>query len=101
MKNLNFKGALVMLLFEYFVLLRLYRRSRSLEIISRIVAPLMILVANYFAETPVQLFMAFVIMELPLSLMGYKITPDASLLERLVVASTFGVTASMIGYTLI
>ena len=40
--------------------------------------------------TPVQLFVAFILMELPLSLKGYKITPDASLLERLVVASSFG-----------
>jgi hypothetical protein len=95
--NLNFKGAIVMLIFEYFVLLRLYRRTKSLETISLIVAPLMILIANYFAATPVQLFAAFILMELPLSLNGYKITPDASLLERLVVASTFGVTASMIG----
>ena len=94
---LNFKGAIVMLLLEYFVLLRLYKRTPSLELVSLIVAPLMILVANYFAVTPVQLLIAFVLMELPLSLKGYKITPDASLLERLVVASTFGVTASMIG----
>ena len=94
---LNFKGAIVMLLLEYFVLLRLYKRSKSLEMISLVVAPLMILVANYFAVTPVQLFIAFIIMELPLSLKGYKITPDASLLERLVVASTFGVTASLVG----
>ena len=94
---LNFKGAIVMLLLEYFVLLRLYKRTPSLELVSLIVAPLMILVANYFAVTPVQLLIAFVLMELPMSLKGYKITPDASLLERLVVASTFGVTASMIG----
>ena len=94
---LNFKGAIVMLLLEYFVLLRLYKRTKPLETISLIVAPLMILVANYFAATPVQLFVAFILMELPLSLNGYKITPDASLLERLVVASTFGVTASMVG----
>jgi hypothetical protein len=100
MLNLNFKGAIVMLLFEYFVLLRLYKRSPRLEIISLIVAPLMVLVASYFAKTPVQLFVAFLLMELPLSLVGYKITPDASLIERLVVASTFGVTSSMIGYTL-
>jgi hypothetical protein len=36
-------------------------------------------------------------MELPLALNGYKISPDASVIERLVVASTFGVTASLIG----
>lgn len=88
-----------MFLFEYFVLLRLYKRSQSLEIISLIIAPLMILLANYFASTPVQLFIAFLIMELPLSLYGYKISPDASVIERLVVASTFGVTASLIGKT--
>ena len=94
---LNFKGALVMVLFEYFVLLRLYRRSHTLEMISLVVAPLMILLANYFADTPTKLFVAFLLMELPLSLMGYKIFPDASIVERLVVASTFGVTASLIG----
>jgi hypothetical protein len=97
MARLNVNGAIIMLLFEYFVLLRLYKRSKSLVAVSLIVAPLMILLANYFAETPVKLFIAFILMELPLSLMGYKITPDASILERLVVASTFGVTASMIG----
>ncbi len=97
MRNVNFKGAIVMLLLEYFVLLRLYKRTQSLELISLVVAPLMILIANYFAVTPVQLFVAFILMELPLSLKGYKITPDASLLERLVVASSFGVSASLIG----
>jgi hypothetical protein len=96
---LNIKGAIVMFLFEYFVLLRLYKRSQSLAILSLVVAPLMILLANYFASTPVQLFIAFLIMELPLSLNGYKISPDASVIERLVVASTFGVTASLIGKT--
>jgi len=88
------------LILEYFVLLRLYRRTQSLEMISLVVAPAMILLANYFAETPVKLFLAFLIMELPLSLYGYKLTPEASLLERLVVASTFGVTASLIGKSL-
>jgi hypothetical protein len=97
---LNVKGAIVMLILEYFVLLRLYRRTQSLEMISLVVAPAMILLANYFAETPVKLFLAFLIMELPLSLYGYKLTPEASLLERLVVASTFGVTASLIGKSL-
>jgi hypothetical protein len=97
---LNVKGAIVMLILEYFVLLRLYRRTHSLEMISLVVAPAMILLANYFAETPVKLFLAFLIMELPLSLYGYKLTPEASLLERLVVASTFGVTASLIGKSL-
>jgi len=97
---LNVKGAIVMLILEYFVLLRLYRRTQSLEMISLVVAPAMILLANYFAETPVKLFLAFLIMELPLSLYGYKLTPEASLHERLVVASTFGVTASLIGKSL-
>jgi hypothetical protein len=96
--NLNVKGAVVMLFLEYFVLLNLYKRSQSLQVISLIVAPLMILVASYFAGDSVpKLFLAFVLMEIPLSLIGYKITPDASFIERLIVASSFGVTASLIG----
>lgn len=97
LNQLNIKGALVMFFLEYFVLLRLYRRSESLEVISLVVAPLMILIANYFAKTPAQLFAAFALMELPLSVIGYKITPDATILERVLVASSFGVTASLIG----
>lgn len=97
LERLNIKGAVVMLLLEYFVLLRLYTRTRRLQVISLIVAPLMILIANYFVVTPAKLFLAFVAMELPLSLIGYKITPDASIIERVVVASAFGVTSSLIG----
>jgi hypothetical protein len=95
--RLNWKGAIVMLLLEYFVLLRLYKRSKSLQVISLIVAPLMVLVANVFAETPIRLFIVFALMELPLALNGYEIVPDASILERIVVASAFGVSSSLIG----
>ena len=95
--SLNWKGAIVMLLLEYFVLLRLYKRSKSLQVVSLIVAPLMVLVANMFADTPIRLFIVFALMELPLSIVGYKIVPDASILERIVVASAFGVSSSLIG----
>ena len=94
---MNWKGALVMLFFEYFVLLRLYKRSKNLEVISLAVAPLMVLLATSLAQDPVSLFFIFALMEVPLSLMGYKITPDASILERVLVAASFGVTSSMIG----
>jgi hypothetical protein len=57
----------------------------------------MVLVANVFAETPIRLFIVFALMELPLALNGYKIVPDASILERIVVASAFGVSSSLIG----
>ena len=96
--DLNVKGALVMLFLEYFVLLNLYKRSESLQLISLVVAPLMIILASYFVGTdPVKLFVAFILMEIPLSLVGYELTPDASFIERLVVASSFGVSASLIG----
>ena len=94
---MNWKGALVMLFFEYFVLLRLYKRSKNLEVISLAVAPLMVLLATSLARDPVSLFFVFALMEVPLALMGYKITPDASILERVLVAASFGVTSSMIG----
>lgn len=96
-ERLNIKGAVVMLILEYFVLLRLYTRSKRLQVISLIVAPAMVIIANYFVQTPAKLFLAFLAMELPLSLAGYKITPDASILERMVVASAFGVTSSLVG----
>jgi hypothetical protein len=98
---MNWKGALVMLVFEYFVLLRLYTRTETLQLISLCVAPLMILVANYLVgPDPVKLFVAFALMEIPLSVVGYTLTPDASILERVLVASSFGVASSMIGQAL-
>ncbi len=97
--NLNVRGALVMLFLEYFVLLRLYKRTPSLQVISLIVAPLMVLVANGIVSSgdPIKLFAVFALMEIPLSLIGYKLTPDASILARVLVAASFGVTSSLIG----
>jgi hypothetical protein len=97
--KLNVAGALIMLILEYFVLLRLYTRSKSLQVISLIVAPLMVLVASGLVQSgdPVKLFLVFVAMEIPLSLIGYKLTPDASLLARVAVAASFGVTSSLVG----
>jgi NAD(P)-dependent dehydrogenase (short-subunit alcohol dehydrogenase family) len=60
------------------------------------VAPLMILIAGALVgRDPIKLFSIFALMELFLSLIGYKITPDASILERIVIASSFGVVASI------
>jgi len=92
----NWRGALIMLFFEYFILLRVYQRSKKLEMISLVIAPLMVLVAGAFVgKDPVKLFFVFALMELPLSVMGYKITPDASILERVIIASSFGVVSSI------
>ena len=97
--KLNVAGALIMLILEYFVLLRLYTRTQSLQVISLIVAPLMVLVASGLVQSgdPVKLFWAFVLMEVPLSLIGYKLTPDASFFARVVVAASFGVASSLMG----
>ena len=85
-----------MLFFEYFVLLRVYQRSKKLEMISLVIAPLMVLIAGAIVgKDPVKLFVAFALMEIPLSVMGYKITPNASILERVLIASSFGVVSSI------
>jgi hypothetical protein len=92
-----------MFLFEYFVLIQVYKRSKNLEVISLIVAPLMIVVALYLSLwinkgkfNPFILFLVLVLLELPLSLYGYKITPDASVIERIIVAGSFGVVSVII-----
>jgi len=109
--KLAFVSAIVMFLFEYFVLLKVYKRSQKLQTISLIFAPLMIVIAQYIAHLlqtytnlyvktrvdPIALFVAFALLELPLSIMGYDITPNASILERVVVASGFGVVATIVG----
>ncbi len=101
-------SALIMFLFEYFVLLKLYQRSYQLQIISLIAAPIIIVVALYITlwiqrkylgnsrSFVISLFLVIILIELPLSLYGYKIEPDASIGERMIVAGSFGVVSVLI-----
>ena len=94
--NLNWRGAFIMFLLDYFVLLRVYKRSQKLEMVSLFIAPLMVLIASAVAgKNIIKLFIVFALMELPLSIIGYDITPDASILERVIVATSFGVVSSI------
>jgi len=108
MLSLYITSALVFLFFEYFFLLKVYKRSKKLETISLIAAPvitiiglwLSLFIQKQFSITPgrinpVVLFLVFASLELPLSLYGYEITPNASILERCIVVGTFG-TASVL-----
>jgi len=88
---------IIMLILEYFVLLRLYKRDSSLHTISLVLATAMaisaVLIGYFFRKkmpTIFEIFIIVVLMELPLSIKGYKITPDATILERMVVAGVFG-----------
>lgn len=114
MLSLYLTSALVMILLEYFVLLKLYKRCKKLETISLIVAPIMIVFAlwltlfiqNKFKFTPgrinvIVLFIVLVLLELPLSLYGYELTPNASVLERCIVAATFGTSAILIANSIV
>lgn len=108
-------SAVVMFVLEYFVLLKIYKRSKKLENISLIFAPSMIIIAQYIAHllqqntnlfekdriNPIALFIAFGLLELPLATYGYELTPNASILERVVVASGFGVVSTIIGQSII
>jgi hypothetical protein len=109
MLSLYLTSALIMFILEYFVLLKLYKRPKNIETISLIVAPLMIVVALWITLliqkqfkltldtiNPAVLFFVLVLLELPLSLYGYELTPNASILERVIVAGTFGVASVLI-----
>ena len=99
--RLSLATAIVAFLFEYAVYLRIYKRSKYLEKVSLVVAPTMAFVAVYLSKTlfgtvsPATVFLLSVIMELPLSLKGYKITPDENLTNRLIVAG-IGITISFL-----
>ena len=112
--SLYLVSASIMLLLEYFVLLRLYTRSKKLETISLILAPTMIVIGlwltlfiqNQFQITPGRInpivsFIVFVILEIPLALYGYDLTPNASMLERMVIAGTFGTISIMVASSIV
>lgn len=107
-------SAIVMFFLELFVLLRLYKRSPTLQTISLVVAPLMIVVALFITNViqnmmgspsilvnPLILFIVLILLELPLSLYGYELTPNASIPERLIVAGTFGVASVLIAQSIL
>ncbi len=107
-------SALVMLVLEYTVLLRVYRRSQYLEQVSLFVAPAMMVVGLFIAHllqiyTPffaknrvdnVALFISFALIELPLAINGYDLKPDASILERVFIATSFGLASVNIAHSL-
>ena len=99
-----FVSVLVMFILEYFVLLKLYRRSQKLQKVSLVVAPLMILVGYYLFKilmkrepSLVEYFLTICLLELPLVIRGYDIKPDAKIWERLLVAGSFGMVSYGIG----
>lgn len=110
--SLYLLSGFIMFLLEYFILLRLYKRNPTLEKISLFVAPIMIILALFitnFIQTqfttlkqtstlvnPLILFIVLVLLELPLSLYGYELTPNASIPERLIVAGSVGVSSVLI-----
>lgn len=93
----TFLPGIIMLILEYFVLLRLYDRDNRIKMISLIVAFIMAIASVQIGKfifkkepTITQVFLIVAYMELPLSLYGYKLIPDASIFERIIVAGTFG-----------
>ena len=108
-------SAIVMFILEYFVLLRVYKRSKKLETISLIFAPSMIIITQYIAHliqsntnifdktriNPIVIFLSFALLEFPLAYNGYDITPNASILERVVIASGFGTVSTIIGQSIL
>lgn len=113
--KLALTASFIMFFLEYFILLRLYKRDDKLQKISLIAAPSMIIIALYIAHLlqtytnfflkdrldPLAVFISFALLELPLSLKGYKITPDASIIERVVVATAFGVVSVLIAQKIV
>ena len=99
-----FVAALFMFVLEYFVLLKLYRRSQKLQKVSLVVAPLMILVGYYLFKifmkrdpTLAEYFITICLLELPMAIRGYDIKPDAKVWERMLVAGSFGMVSYGIG----
>jgi hypothetical protein len=99
-------SAILMFIFELVILLNLYKRSDKLRIISLIVAPLFIIIAQLITSIiysdpkrtisyPV-LFIILALIELPLSIYGYELTPNASLFERVIIAASVGTVITLI-----
>ena len=105
-------AGLIMLLLEYFVLLRIYKRKQSLHNTSLFFAFTMMFIAVFIVEYLKKIkkikvaaisyvFIIVLLMEIPLSLIGYELEPEAAFWERLVVAGSFGTVAYGISKTIL
>ena len=103
-------SAMVMVAFELTVLMRVFKRPAYLFWPSLTIAPLMAVLAlrlapalsrilpKFYTNTRVDyaaVFVVAVLLETPLSMIGYPIEPAAPFLERLVVAGSFAVVVTM------
>lgn len=102
-------SALVMVLFELGVLIRLFKRADwlfypslaiagTMAVLSLRIAPALASVSSLFTQTRLDyaaVFLVSVLIEIPLSLSGYNVDPPAKFLERLVVAGSFAVVSVM------
>ena len=111
---LSLLSAFIIFILEYFVLLRIYKRTPTLQTISLFVAPIMIIVALLITSfiqkqftsirdriNPLILFFVLILLELPLSLYGYELTPNASIPERVIVAGSVGVVSVLIAQSIL
>ena len=86
-----------MLFLEYFVLIRLYDRDPKIKLYSLFIVFFMSIISVVLGRfifkkypTITQIFFVIMYMELPFSLYGYKLEPNASILERMIVSGVFG-----------
>lgn len=102
-------SALVMVLFELGVLIRLFKRADwlffpslviagTMAVLSLRIAPALASMSSLFTQTRLDyaaVFFVSLLIEIPLSLSGYNVDPPAKFLERLIVAGSFAVVSVM------
>jgi hypothetical protein len=102
--SISIFSSIVMGILEAFILTQEYKRPFYYT--SIIVATLMAGIGTFLSRTffkekiPTIMFLIIVLFELPLSLYGYPLEPEANLFERLIIAGSFGAVSYIIGHQL-
>lgn len=106
--NVAILSAIIMMIIEYLVLIRVYKKSYGQEISVFLIPPLLLIVAQFITykiqdrenierETlnPFILLIVYIILKFPFSFSKHDIVPDISLFERLVISGAEAVSATI------
>lgn len=103
-----FLSAVIMMLIEYLVLIRVYKKSYGRDIMIFLIPPFLLILAQFITYkiqdkenmerdtlNPFILLIVFIILKFPFSFSKHDIVPDISLFERLVISGAEAVSATI------
>ena len=107
--SVSILSGVIMLLFEYLFLIKVYKKESSVTPFKLFLAPILLIVAQYITYlvqdkkntennriNPIILFFVFILIKLPFTLNNYDLIEDVPLFERMSILGIEAVSSTFI-----